>query len=178
MRPPVLLLAAAAIVAAAIIHLAYVLFFPPFAMERMMERSIVRAQSNGHPALLAETNRDEVLAMCRFDLDQGILALEAAMPDGLWSLTVYGSDGADLYAVDDRQAGTDRFRLTVKKAPGWIELLKGGDTGGELNDGWSVEVDTASGVAVFWAALDDRAMRDSVAQALVASTCRVEEARG
>ena len=177
MRPPILLLAGVAIAAAIIIHLSYVLFFPPFAMERMMERSIVTAESGGHPALLAETNRDEVVAMCRFNLDQGDLALDAAMPDGLWSLTVYGSDGADLYAVNDRQAGTDRFRLTVKKAPSWLELLKGGgDAGAEVNDGWSVEIDTARGVAVFWAALDDRAMRDSVAQALTASTCRVEAA--
>lgn len=167
------LLACAALIAAIIAHLSYVLFFPAFAMGRLIGGDMLRTQSD-RPAVLEETGTDEVIAMCPFDLDRGSLALDASMPDGLWSLTVYGAGGADLYAVNDRQAGTDRFKLTVKKAPGWLELLKSAGEGADVNDGWSVEVDTSRGLAVFWAALDDKAMRGTVAKTLAASSCRVE----
>lgn len=170
-------LACVVLIAATIAHLGYVLFFPAFTMQRLIAGDTLRTEG-GHPAVVAANGSDEVVAMCRFDLDEGSLGIDATMPDGLWSLTVYGADGADLYAVNDRQAGTDRFKLTVKKAPGWIDLLRGGSDSADVNDGWSVEVDTRKGLAVFWAALDDKAMRDSVAKTLTASTCRAEAAEG
>lgn len=186
MRSP-LFLAAVAIVFGVIAHISYVLFYPAIEMRRNLGPDIRRIQSET-PVLLQPASaehviggsaNDAVVAVCPFDLNDGSLVVDAAMPSGLWSLTVYGESGHDLYAVTDRQAGTDRFQLTIKRAPGWIDLLRaGGGEGADINDGWSVELDTRRGFAVFWAALDPREMRDSITATLAKSTCRVEGAGG
>jgi uncharacterized membrane protein len=176
---------AVALVAGVITHISYVLFYPAMEMRRSLGPDILRIESNTpvllQPAKAANViggGKDAVVAVCPFDLEQGSLIVDAAMPTGLWSLTVYGDNGRDLYAVTDRQAGTDRFQLTIKSAPSWLDLLTTGSEPPDINDGWSVELDTRRGFAVFWAALDQREMRNVVAQTLTKSSCRVQQTDG
>jgi uncharacterized membrane protein len=95
------------------------------------------------------------------------------MPDTFWSLTLYSDKGADLYTINDRQAGSNTFKLTVKRAPGMLELLSGdqSETARALSDGWSVEIPEPTGIAVFWMALDYPEQRKLFTDILSGSSC-------
>ncbi len=172
---------AVALVVGAVAHLSYVLIAPTFAMQQLMGGSAEDAQVNRfvpldaaeQMRLLGEGENDSVSGKCIFDISQGELSVAAEMPDAFWSLTLYSEKGADLYTINDRQAGIDKFKLTVKRAPGIMELLSGdqSETARALSDGWSVEIPEPRGVAVFWMALDYPEQRKLFTDILSRSTC-------
>lgn len=172
---------AVALLIGAVAHLTYVLIAPSFAMQRL-----IGAAEDGVPVnrfvlldapeqmrLLGETEGEAVSGKCLFDINAGELQVAAEMPDTFWSLTLYSNKGADLYTINDRQAGTNKFKLKVKQAPGIIDLLKGdqSESARALSDGWSVEIAEPKGIAVFWIALDYPEQRKLFTDVLSRSSC-------
>jgi uncharacterized membrane protein len=172
---------AVALLIAAVSHLSYVLIAPSFAMQRLMGGSREGGQVNRfvlldaaeQMRLLGETGTEALSGKCVFDISKGELSVAAEMPDTFWSLTLYSDKGADLYTINDRQAGTDKFKLTVKQAPGVMDLLSGdqSDTTRALSDGWSVEIPEPHGIAVFWMALEYPEQRKLFSEILSRSSC-------
>lgn len=172
---------AVALVIGAVAHLSYVLVAPGFAMQRLMGGNPQGGESNRFALLdateqmrlLGETEGEAVAGKCLFDISKGELSVTAEMPDAFWSLTLYSDKGADLYTINDRQAGLDKFKLTVKRAPGVIELLMSdqAEKARALSDGWSVEISETYGIAVFWAALEYPEQRKLFADILSRSSC-------
>lgn len=170
-----------AVLIAAVSHLSYVLIVPSFAMQRLMGETTDAGQINRfvlldateQMRLLGEAGTEAVSGKCIFDISKGELSVAAEMPDTFWSLTLYSDKGADLYTINDRQAGIDRFKLTVKRAPGIMELLGGdqSDTTRALSDGWSVEIPEPHGIAVFWMALEYPEQRKLFSDILSRSSC-------
>jgi uncharacterized membrane protein len=169
---------------AVIIHIAYVLFVPQYEMGRLIGQAVEAAAGVNsfvvlEPAqqelILRENSRSGVAGLCPFDLSEGTLVFDAALPDAIWSFALYSENGKDTYAINKAQAGTSRFRLTVKPSPGLIGLLRGvtGDQGGAVDDGWTVTTPSERGIAVVWVALDDRSLRKTYADVMKRSTCRV-----
>lgn len=178
--------AAVALVLGAVAHLTYVLIAPTFAMQRLMGGNPKDSEANRfvlldgaeQMRLLGETEREAVAGKCLFDISKGDLSVAAEMPDTFWSLTLYSDKGTDLYTINDRQAGIDKFNLTVKRAPSIMELL-GSDQAEKtrvLSDGWSVEVPETYGIAVFWVALDYPEQRKAFADILSRSSCALTPA--
>ncbi|WP_162918558.1 hypothetical protein [Taklimakanibacter deserti] len=165
----------------AVSHLSYVLIAPSFAMQRLIGTGqadtpvnrFVLLDAPEQMRLLGEAEGEAVSAKCLFDISKGELLVTAEMPDTFWSLTLYSDKGADLYTINDRQAGIDRFKLTVKRAPGIIDLLRGdqSETTRALSDGWSVEIPEPTGIAVFWMALDYPEQRKLFTDILSRSSC-------
>ena len=176
-----------ALLIGAVAHLTYVLIAPSFAMQRLIgtgkdDTPVNRFMLLDTPEqvrLLGETESEAVSAKCLFDISKGELLVTAEMPDTFWSLTLYSDKGADLYTINDRQAGIDRFKLTVKRAPGIIDLLRGdqSETTRALSDGWSVEIPEPTGIAVFWMALDYPEQRKLFTDALSRSSCTLTSAK-
>jgi len=172
---------------AAMIHIAYVLFAPPYEMSRLIGQSIKTAGINNFSVLdadaqeliLKESSGTAVAGLCPFDLAQGSLVFDAALPDTIWSFAIYGDDGKDVYAINEAQAGTNRFRLTIKRSSGLIQSLLGdnGDTGA-ANDSWTTTMTSRRGLAIMWVALDDRSLRNSYAETIKQSSCRIESEIG
>lgn len=173
---------AVALLIGAIAHLSYVLIAPSFAMQRLIGGSQADAKMNQlvlldgpeQMRLLGETESEAVAAKCVFDIGKGQLSIAAEMPDAFWSLTLYSDKGADLYTINDRQAGTDKFKLTVKRAASILDLLGPSDqteAARALNDGWSVEIPEPHGIAVFWTALDYPEQRKQFTEILSRSSC-------
>lgn len=172
---------AVALLIGAVTHLSYVLIAPSFAMQRLMGGKQAQAQINRfvlldadeQMRLLGESTSEAVSGKCVFDISKGELSVAAEMPDTFWSLTLYSDKGADLYTINDRQAGIDKFKLTVKRAPGIMELLSGdqSESGRALSDGWSVEIPEPHGIAVFWMALDYPEQRKLFMDVLARSSC-------
>jgi uncharacterized membrane protein len=170
---------------AAVVHLSYVLVGTRFALQDMISTE-AQAATSGQFTLLApeeqlrllgESEDDAVAGRCLFDLKGGALAIDAAMPDGFWSLTIYSQSGQEVYSINDRQAGTNRFKLTVKRTPGLLSFFTSSDTPDTKpseNEGWSAEIGADRGFAIFWAALDQPQMRPSMARELARTTCTAE----
>jgi len=177
---------AVALVIGAVAHLSYVLIAPSFAMQRLMGGNPPRGEANRFTLLdateqmrlLGETESEAVAGKCLFDISKGELSVAAEMPDAFWSLTIYSDKGADLYTINDRQAGIDKFKLTVKRAPSVMELLTSdqAEKTRALGDGWSVEVPETYGIAVFWVALDYPEQRKLFTDILSRSSCALEPA--
>lgn len=173
---------AVALLIGAVAHLSYVLIAPSFAMQRLMGDVPAEQQVNRlvlldaaeQMRLLGETEIEAVSAKCIFDISKGPLLISADMPDTFWSLTVYSDKGADLYTINDRQAGSDQFKLTVKRAPSLVDILgssEQAETARALSDGWSVEIAEPHGLAVFWVALDYPEQRKLFMNVLARSSC-------
>lgn len=178
--------AAVALVLGAVAHLSYVLIAPGYAMHRLMgghpkdgeANHFVLLDANEQMRLLGETESEAVSGKCLFDISKGDLSVAAEMPDSFWSLTLYSDKGADLYTINDRQAGINKFMLLVKRAPSIMELLSSDQSEKQrvLGDGWSVEIPETYGIAVFWVALDYPEQRKLVSDILLRSSCTVTPA--
>jgi uncharacterized membrane protein len=175
--------ALAAGLVAIISHIAYVLFVPQLEMTRLMSESVQAAGINRFAVLAAgdqevilkESGRIGIAGLCPFDLADGTLIFDAALPDAIWSFSVYSEDGKDAYAINEAQAGTNRFRLKIKQSPSLLAMFMGdtGDTG-TIGDGWTATMQSRRGLAVVWVALDDRNLRNAYAEVMKKSTCHIE----
>lgn len=182
----ILFWATVALVLGAVAHLSYVLIAPTFAMQRLMGGDPKDAGTNRfvlldgpeQMRLLGESEGEAVAGKCLFDISKGELSVSAEMPDTFWSLTLYSDKGADLYTINDRQAGIDKFKLTVKRAPSIMELLSSdqAEKARSLGDGWSVEIPEPYGIAVFWVAIDYPEQRKLFADILSRSACTLNPA--
>jgi uncharacterized membrane protein len=159
-----------------------VLFLPRYEMNRLIGESVRAVGMNNFAVLdpgnqeliLRESGRSAVAGLCPFDLSDGMLVFDATLPDAVWSFAVYSEDGSDTYSINEAQAGTNRFRLTVKQSPGLIGMLwREGSEGGAIGDGWTAMTPSARGLAVLWVALADRELRTAYAEVMKKSTCRI-----
>jgi len=166
-------------------HLAYVLFAPGYEMSRLISESVTATGINTFAVLdageqekiLKQSAGTAVAGVCPFDLANGTsLVFDAALPDTIWSFAIYADDGKDVYAINEVQAGTNRFRLTVKRSSGLLGMLLGdnGETGA-ANEGWTATTASRRGLAIMWVALDDRKLRNSYAEVMRQSTCRIQK---
>jgi uncharacterized membrane protein len=177
---------AVALLIGAVSHLSYVLIAPSLAMQRLIGAGqddtpinrFVLLDAPEQMRLLGETEREAVSAKCLFDISNGELSVAAEMPDTFWSLTIYSDKGADLYTINDRQAGTDKFKLTVRQAPGLMDLLSSdqSETTRAMSNGWSLEIPEPKGIAVFWMALDYPEQRKLFTDILSRSSCTLTSA--
>lgn len=170
-----------ALVLAVAVHAAYLLVAPGLALERNLRRAGVAAGDSGFEILKPAVQTllfptyptSNLFGLCTFDVSKGPVALNAAVPDGFWTLTVYSRRGDVIYALNSQQSGTNSFTVTLKKAPGLIESLtsSASDDPGAFN-GWTVATPDARGVAVLWMPLHDAAERAGATAILAKSTCK------
>jgi uncharacterized membrane protein len=165
------------------VHIAYVMFIPREEMNQVIGESARIAGMNRFTVLsgeqqehiLNESGKTGLIGLCPYDLSRGRLVFDASLPDAVWSFTVYSESGEDSYALNEVEAGTNRFQLTITPSPGLIGLLSGeGSDAGMIGDGWTVETRSRRGVAIVWVALEDARLRSSYADVVSKSSCRLE----
>ena len=71
--------------------------------------------------LLPYNDPAHLLAVCPFDLDEGLLTLTATLPDPGWSLAIYSAQGDNFYAV--AAAGLRQPDVTLVLEPSRATLL-------------------------------------------------------
>ncbi len=166
-----------------IVHIFTLLFIPSMNFERNLKGLTADISDNrffvlpttAQQSIFPEYPRGAVFGVCRFDLTAGSVALNANLPDTLWTLTVYTRSGKVIYTVNDEQSGTDSFKLELVRAPGILEIFSA--TGNEDNpvssSGWRVSSSDERGYAVFWVPSVDQAMRAGFAETLAKSSCEL-----
>jgi uncharacterized membrane protein len=169
-----------AAVLAIIVHISMVLFAPGFLFDRSLNRLAsdipdntffilpVEAQSRIFPEYPSGT----VFGLCRFNLASGPITLDASLPDGIWTLTVYSRFGRTLYTVTDEQSGVDKFSLQLAMAPSIFDVFSFKEDENEVEtSGWKVLSSDERGFAVFWVPAMDKAMREGLSETLSKTSC-------
>lgn len=162
---------------ATIVHLTIVLFAPVFDVGRKMAAFEAAAplnslsgigDANQRDDLFVEPSPDIVYAFCRFDLTEGPLLIEAAIPATYWSVSVYSDTGENIYTLNDAQTGGDKLRLVIVDA----------DPLGDNDAKPHPEQDTLkytsparSGLIIFRGFVPDRSMREVVRSTVSSAQC-------
>jgi uncharacterized membrane protein len=171
--------------AAVISHISYLLFAPGYMFDRSMSRLTTAETANSFFVVGPEAQAqlfptypaDSVFGMCKFDLASGSVLLNATMPVGYWTLTVYTQSGKEFYALNDQQSGTQQFSVQLNLAKSAVEILT--STGGDgenpvSNLGWTVESHEPKGVAVFWVPVADPLLRKAAIETITTTKCTVK----
>ena len=135
----------AAAVLAITVHIGTVLFAPGFLFDRNLnllandvpDNTFFILPSAAQSKIFPEYPSGTVFGLCRFNLTSGPITLDASLPDGIWTLTVYSRFGKTLYTVTDEQSGVNKFSLQLAMAPSMFDvfLLKGDDNQIDLRVG-------------------------------------------
>ena len=169
----------AAFALAVTVHAGSVLFAPGFLFERNLDRLTNDVPDNtffilpqeAQSRIFPEYPPGTVFGFCRFNLTSGPITLDASLPDGIWTLTVYSRFGKTLYTVNDEQSGVDQFSLQLDMAPGILDIFSTKEDDPVATSGWKVLSSDERGFALFWVPSADQALRDSRSETLAKSSC-------
>ena len=166
---------------ASIVHLGYVLIVPPLEMRAKIDELTRLAGSGGLKVLSLEDSvrlmgpdgRWLVHALCIYDLAEGPVLINAAVPNSYWSMAIYSADGETFYSLNDRQAGIDRVDIMIRRpsAPSADdEQLTMPD-----DDVFTVRAPDRVGVVVMRALAREAAHYQRASDLLAQSSCRSQQ---
>lgn len=171
-----------ALAAALAAHAAFALYVPGWWFAREVDRLALAHGRNSFFVMTPEQQaelfpglpRSGVAGVCIFDLSRGDVRFSADLPQGPWVASIYTRKAEALYAVNDRQSGTDSFTLRLSLAPGLIDQVLGATSGEGIEDiasGWTVMSPEPSGLAVVWYPTSVAGIRTAAAEAMGRSRC-------
>lgn len=159
------------------VHLGYVLIVPPIEMRAKIDELRQIAGSGELTVLSREDSvrlmgpdgRWLVHALCVYDLAEGPVMINAAVPGSYWSMAIYSAGGETFYSLNDRQAGIEQVDLMIRRPTDQApdeELMPPTD------DTFTVRAPDSVGVVVMRALADEAAEYDRAAEVLAGSSCR------
>lgn len=109
------------VLTAVAVHLAYILFIPASQLEdRIMAvrdeagaNKLLVAESGNAAASFAEFPKENMYAVCAFDLSGGPVQIKAQIPEHYWSVEIYGPRGGTVYTLNDQQAPRRQLTLVL-----------------------------------------------------------------
>jgi uncharacterized membrane protein len=161
------------------VHVFYVLFVPAMTLERQIARVLAAAEPGrftvlepaAQAALFPSFPKTGVFGICQFDVADRDIIVNADLPPGFWTLSIYTRTGKTLYVLNDRQSGTNQFAVRLTKASSLLDALRETADADIEAAGWKVETSVPEGLAVFWLQPQDMLHRPRVAEALARTTC-------
>ena len=169
-------------------HISYVLFVPDLAFARQLNAATKNQLLNSFAVLdpgqqsrlVVSASPLDVVGLCKFDVSRGSVNFNARVPARYWTMTVYSSGGAEVYALNDAQAGSSDFTVQLSPGKSLMQQLFGGgdteDTGTIENLGWHAEIVEKSGLAVLWVPVADASLRPEIEAAVAKSSCKLKAA--
>ena len=164
---------------AGVVHLGYVLIVPQFEMRAKIDELRQLAGNGGLTVLSREDSvrlmgpdgRWLVHALCVYDLAEGPVAINAAVPNSYWSMAIYSAGGETFYSLNDRQAGVERVDLMIRQLSGAVldedeELVLPND------DVFTVRAPDPLGVVVMRALAGEPVEYQRTSEILARSSCR------
>ncbi|MDP3896195.1 MAG: DUF1254 domain-containing protein [Mesorhizobium sp.] len=166
------------IVGAGIVHIAILLLIPVFSERDAWSRiASVTEPYTIFPLGRADLSADILktadplfdVAVCQFDLAQGVVRIAAAAKVPFWSLSVFDRRGRNVYSLNDRTATDGRLDIVVATPVQLIELRK--DMPAGLEKSIFIEADIGEGMVVLRSFIPDPTWRPSVEAYLASATC-------
>jgi uncharacterized membrane protein len=168
-----------ALLLAGVVHLGYVLIVPQFEMRAKIDEL---RQLAGNGALTVLSREDSVRlmgpdgrwlvhALCLYDLADGPMTINAAVPNSYWSMAIYSAAGETFYSLNDRQAGVERVDLMIRQPSEPVldeeeELVLPND------DVFTVRAPDPLGLVVMRALAGEPAEYERTSEILARSNCR------
>jgi uncharacterized membrane protein len=163
-------------------HAAFALYVPGWWFSRQLERLALAHGWNSFFVMAPEQQADlfpglpraGVAGLCLFDVSQSDVSFTASLPPGPWVASIYTSHAEPIYAVNNRQSGTDTFSLRLSLAPGLIDQILGAapkDSLEDLASGWTVMPPEPRGLAVLWFPAAEAGVRAAAAEVIGRSRC-------
>lgn len=174
----------AGLILGAIIHITSILTIPWAAEHNAWSRLAAVAEVNevrdiapgaGQRSLLPDIDPMMRYAVCRYDLSQGVLRIQAPVPRSYWSLALYDRLGINYYVINDRVVGAGNIEVWVANAAQLLEIEPAGveDVEGENGKGERLVVGAPheQGFAVFRVFLANQSSEQTVRQVLAGTSC-------
>jgi len=167
------------LVLAGLIHIAAVLSLPSLAPKNAWARLVPLGPSNTMIQIPALAPRKEVMPMmapdvryafCRFDLAQGPVRLKGAVPNDLWMIAFYTSEGENFYTVSGGDMKSALLDLVIAKADQPVAEA-GVDAPEESDEVFVVNSAVEQGVAMSRAPRSGPSRAPSAEEALKATSC-------
>jgi uncharacterized membrane protein len=164
-------------------HISYVLFAPGFLFERKLylttegrpENSFFVLSPDKQVQLVPTATPEDVVGICKYDLQGGKLELSANLPRSYWTMSIYTQSGKQVYALDDVQAGSSAISIELSQSRTLLQQLFGSSEGDDANQiedlGWRVETTERRGLAIVWIPLADQLMRPRIEAIIKESRC-------
>lgn len=168
-----------ALLLAGVVHLGYVLIVPQFEMRAKIDEL---RQLAGNGALTVLSREDSVRlmgpdgrwlvhALCLYDLADGPMTINAAVPNSYWSMAIYSAAGETFYSLNDRQAGVERVDLMIRQ-PSEPVLNEEEELVLPNDDVFTVRAPDPLGLVVMRALAGEPAEYERTSEILARSSCR------
>lgn len=165
------------LVGAGIVHIAILLLLPAYsprdpwtrlvALSDLYERTQV---TGGSDPLIRPADPFFDAVACRFDLDDGMLRLQAPGQVPYWSLSVYDRNGENIYSFTDRTANDRTLDVVVLTGLQMIEMRRGLLPG--LENAIFVETEVEEGIVLVRSFRADPTWTGTISDYLDGLSCR------
>ncbi|MEJ0097841.1 MAG: DUF1254 domain-containing protein [Bauldia sp.] len=108
-------------------------------------------------------------AVCRFDLGNGPLRVQAELPDEFWSVAVFDRRGRNVYSLNDRAAEGQKLDLAILTAVQMAQLRQSPPA--SLENAIVVDLPIQAGFVLLRAFIPDDSMLPSAHTALAGANC-------
>lgn len=173
----------AAIVAAGIVHIASTLSVPSTVKASAYKRLSTVLPANSMVVLPPTTPAnqplpylppDARLAVCRFDITDGPVAVSVTLPERGWLLTLHSSVGDVFYAAPGQEVRSMDVSIRIVPATErFLGLLPGGRS--VDSDGTSISSPTRQGLAVLRAPVTGEAFGARIEKTLAQASCTLDK---
>jgi uncharacterized membrane protein len=176
-----LLWALGGILLGGIVHLATVLAMPEAATQDAYSRLVPLTPVNAMVPLAAPTAKASVMpfmdpafatAVCRYDLANGSIKLNAPVSQAYTSVTFYTRDSVAYYAINDRAAGHRAIELDLMTPEQHAQVPE--QEGVTAADRLIIESPSTTGLIVLRALAPEPGLMPMARRALAAAKCQVE----
>jgi uncharacterized membrane protein len=164
-----------------VVHLATVLAMPRAATQDAYSRLVPIAPVNAMVPLPAPTAQASVLpfmdpafaaAVCRYDLSNGMIKLNAPVSEAYTSVTFYTRESVAYYAINDRAAGRRAIELDLMTAQQHAQIPEEEDV--TAADRLIIDSPTTTGLIVLRALAPESDLMPMARRALAAAQCHIE----
>lgn len=179
-----LLWIAGGILLGGVVHLATVLAMPRAATQDAYSRLMPLTPVNKMVPLPAPTAKSSIMpfmdpafaeAVCRYDLTDGTIKLNAPVSEAYTSVTFYTRNSVAYYAINDRAAGKRAIELDLMTAAQHAQVPEEEDV--TAADRLIIDSPTTTGLIVLRALAPAPSLMPMAHQALAAAQCRNEPAQ-
>jgi uncharacterized membrane protein len=169
-----------AVLLGGIVHLATVLLLPQAAAQDAYSRLVPLTPVNTIVPLTPPTAQSSIIpfmdpafaeAVCRYDLSDGTIKLNAPLSQAYTSVTFYGRGSIAYYAIDDRAAGRRAIELDLMTPEQHADLPEEEDV--TAADRLIIESPTTTGLIVLRALAPEPGLMPMARQALANAQCRL-----
>ncbi|MGD0024653.1 MAG: DUF1254 domain-containing protein [Xanthobacteraceae bacterium] len=164
-----------------IVHLATVLAMPQAATQDAYSRLAPLTPVNAMVPLAAPTAQASIMpfmdpafaaAVCRYDLSNGSIKLNAPVSQAYTSVTFYTRNSVAYYAINDRAAGRRAIELDLMTAEQHAQVPEEQDV--TAADRLIIESPTTTGLIVLRALAPEPGLMPMARRALADAQCRIE----